>query len=349
MKRILFIPFLGLLIIRFITGCGISDTKTPGNPPEIRSIGADAVYRAEGNVYGRAEMKSSELIFGDLGNETDMARFQAFTKATGLAKKDLLEVVICGSVTNLNMDNLSALTDVESLPLNIAFSLARPVTYNQYKAGVQALEDDPDGQYIDEELAGSRVLKMISSDPARPVTFGALAKDGETVYIAFNRHELSRTLLMAKSGQAEVVSEPLQAAFNRLPNGAPMRVAIIIPEQIRSTTREQITKAKKEAGPLGSVLFSAFEPFVHLQSIAIAAHLSTNLVMDVLGDMQDPENAAEGKKGVTVIVASYQRMLMSRPEPPSINLETAVQSGVKGKFLELKINLPEDVVEAITP
>jgi hypothetical protein len=72
-------------------------------------------------------------------------------------------------------------------------------------------------------------------------------------------------------------------------------------------------------------------------------------VLDVVGDMKDPENAADGKKGVAVIVASYQRMLMSRPDPPSINLEAAVQSEVKGKFLELKINLPEDAVKAVTP
>jgi hypothetical protein len=349
MKRILVIPFLGLLVIHFPAGCGKSDTETPGNFREISSIGADAVYRAEGNVYGRAEMKASEFVFGDRSNEPDMERFRAFTEATGLAEKDLLEVVMCGSVTNLNMDDLSALTDVESLPLNIAFSLARPVSYDQYKAGVQALEDDPDGQYIDEELAGSKVLKRISSDDTKPVTFGALARDGKTVYIAFNRHELSRTLSIEKSGRAEIVSKPLQAAFARLTDRAPMRVAIIIPEQIRAAIREQINEAKKEAGLLGGMLFSAFEPFVNLQSIGIATHDSTNLVLDVLGDMKDPENATDGKKGVAVIVASYQGMLMSRPDAPSINLETAVQSEVKGKFLELKINLPKDTVEAITP
>ncbi|MFT5124650.1 MAG: hypothetical protein ACI97B_003287 [Verrucomicrobiales bacterium] len=340
---------LSLLVAGSFTGCGSSDTGKPAKGKKATSIGAAAVYRSDANVYGQAEMKASEFAFGDLNKEADKERFEAFTTATGLTEKDILEAVICGSVTNLNMADLGALTDVEALPVNFAFTLAKAVSFAQFKAGMEALQDDPDGQYTEEAVNGTTILKMVPSDDTKPTTFGTMARDGKTAFIAFNQNELERTLAIEQSGIAEQVSAPLHAAFTNLASSAHMRVAILLPEIVRTSIRTKINEAKEDAGPLGGMLFGVFEPFVQMQSIGVASHFSTNLVLDVVGDMQDPENAAKAKAGMIVVTGMLQGMLMGGPDAPSINLGEAMKSEARGKFLNLTINMPKDVAAAVAP
>jgi hypothetical protein len=336
-----------------LTGCGkqkAGDSSHAAGKPAIASTGVKAINRSNANMYGRISIDAKEL--SPLGNTADpgyQEKMKRVEEVAGLKEEDIKAFTFCGHIDDFSMADISAITDEKKLPVNIAVSLAKAVTFAQMKQVMQILNEDtdPDATYEDIQVEGKNVLKLSPSDDPGNPRFATLANDGTTVYIAMTQAEIITTIQHEHRGETETLPAELDAVYQQLTDGVPIRLAMLMPDSARAKITQQYEEIKAEGGLAAAMMGGMYKPFTNMQSIAITGNIDpqTNFNLQVIGDLASEEAATKGVAAMTMITGLIQGLMpVEEGGEPGINFGEDLKTSMEGKYLKLEMVLPGDTL-----
>jgi len=278
------------------------------------------------------------------------ARSARLEAATGLTKNDIISALFSCNIDTYDFKAKTKRERVANLNGLIAVQLAKPVSIGKIKQAIKL-------EYGTEELAGVANITIVgnpgliikATKKSDPDIFITITSDKHVLLAALNSASLASALQRAKTGR--IIKEPAALARMResLPPKSQVKVAAIIPAEIRTLinqhSKAMTSQAKQNPGMMA--VAGITQLFQNIKSMSLGAQLTKDLLLTVAGDLGNAQSSQQAAILMKTMVIPMMQATMAQQSPqqtPVLNLEKQVKVKSDGTDLFLQIIIPEEQI-----
>ncbi|MDF3130181.1 hypothetical protein P0Y35_13320 [Kiritimatiellaeota bacterium B1221] len=260
----------------------------------------------------------------------------AFTAATGLTEDDVRSMAFSMDIDNIDFEAADP-DELEDAQAVVAIELAKPITLEQAKAGLESMGDEEiDAKITITQEDGLDVIKLESNntEDGPDKAYGTLSPDGKTFLMAFNTLSLKDSLSRITEGKTAAPTADMAAAMQAMGNRQ-ARIVLVLPAAARQKIQEGI-QATAAQGGMGAMIM----PFSTAKSLLISADTAESLDFYLSLDLGNAGNAQQA----TGMVQSMLPMLMMSLGPQAAELSQKIKIAAQDSVVTLSVNMtPEDI------
>lgn len=302
---------------------------------------ASAAVVAGADVYFNFDMagaRKSPLFveFEAQGDKPEMNK--KFKEATGLEKPDLLRFSGSLDLDGISFESEPTPEQMAALPFVMGAQLAKSVTRDQFKKGLELLLREQPGGAPTISDAADGLLKIANNvkegNRPPPPMYAGLAADGKNVFISVNEKSIKGAIARSASGKFEA----LPAGLAAMTGGAShFQVAVLLPQVAKDGIGKAIDDASKDPGAV--MMAGVLAPLKGLSKIAIKANFNpADLGLSFAADLGKDEAAAQATMMLnTMVMPMLAQNLGQDPTKPA-----RITVANQGTVLTLKGSMTKD-------
>lgn len=351
--------FVGLLCMGGLAGAGelLQDKilRAAVVPDADLLILQDAAGWQKAPIQAKMEAIRSEVAAkAGPGSQAQaiQARMDKFSAALGIAKEDLLALVITARVRALDgqQGNMTPQLALQQLGLVVALRVAKPVTLAQIRTalGNAAAEDGMELMFEKGEYKGAATLSAARPDQPgktswlpREITV-ALLDNGTAAYLGTDA-EVKAALDRATAGTPAPLLPAMQTVLGGVGSGTQTSVFFVPADAMRAKAKENATKMQGQ----NPMLAGALQAVGGLQSVVFGAKGAERISVHLTGTFTAPEEGVQMKTMVDGMVLGMGKMLLMQAIGHPIPFIESLSSRQEGNAVSLVADLTEEDCRAL--
>jgi len=278
-------------------------------------------------------------------------RIRGLEAATGITRDDLGAVLFTADLDKVDLESASGPEEVGKVNAVLALSLARAVTPEQLKAGLEILAvDGGDAEVAEDELGGRPIVTIRPATARGGSLFASLSAEGKTVFLALSRASLEGVLSREEQGRAERYPEPLARVEEELSEEAQLKSVLVIPGSLREKLEERFRAAEAESlkKPGAAVVLSFAAPFRSLTSLSLETEFTDHLEVSLAADLGGEEQARQAATLLqTLLLPLLEARMAERTGASRADLEGKIAVASAGQRLLITVTLDAEDVGAL--
>lgn len=305
--------------------------------------GADVLLYLDGKTVNSSAFSQAVQAQQSPEDKAEKEKKAAQLKdATGLGEEDVLVMAFSMDLDGIDFQAQDP-EQLENAKAVLAVDLAKAVTLDQVKAGLEAMAEDADQKptFSKESKDGLDVLTLGSAanqDQGPDQAFATLSPDGKTVLLAFNTASLKEGLARIDAGEMAAPSDDMAAAIQSI-GDRHVRMALVLPMEARRKIQEGVQAASAQGGMGGMMA-----PFASTKSLLISANTTENLDFSLSLDLGNPGNATQAAGMLQSMLPMMMMGMQQQMGPQAMTLSQKIKIAPKENEVTLNVNLtPEDV------
>jgi hypothetical protein len=302
---------------------------------------ASAAIVAGADVYFNFDMAAARKspLFLEIEAKNDEPEINKKMKdATGLDKSDLLRFSGSVDIDGINFEGEPTPEQMAALPFVMGLQLAKSVTRDQFKKGLElSLSEQPGTAPKLSDAADGlvKISKAAGEDekPSQPM-FAGLAADGKNVFVSVNEKSVKGAIARSASGKLEA----LPAGLAAMAGGAShFQVAVLLPQVAKDGIGKAIDDASKDPGAV--MVAGMLAPLKGLSKVAIKANFNpADLALSFAADLGKDDAAAQATMMLnTMVMPMLAQSLGQDPTKPA-----RITVANQGTVLTLKGSMTKD-------
>lgn len=304
---------------------------------------ASAAVVPGADVYFNFDLSAARKspLFVEIEAKNDKPEMNKKMKdATGLDKADLLRFSGSVDVDGINFEGEPSPEQMAALPFVMGIQLAKSVTRDQFKKGLElslSEQPGPAPKLSDATDGLVKISKAAGEDekPSQPM-FAGLAADGKNVFVSVNEKSVKGAIARSASGKFEA----LPAGLAAMAGGAShFQVAVLLPQVAKDGIGKAIDDASKNQDPGAVMVAGMLAPLKGLSKIALKANFNpADLGLSFAADLGKDEAAAQATMMLNTMVMPMLAQSIGQDPTKPARISVANQ----GSVLTLKGSMTKD-------